>query len=266
MTPPHPRRLGVEPLEGRLTPAGNVTASLVGGQLTVVGDDAANDIRVIQSGSTLTITGQVGTTVNGSASATFSADSLSKAEFTMRGGDDHVFLIALRASNDVVIEMADGDDIVEVSNVRTGNNLTVKGGQGDDLFGVANTTVGGDLNAELDEGEATLFLTRMNIAKNLSVITKDQDDLISIDGAITVGEDLTIETGKGDDIVTVADLVTAAPVSVGKSLSIDTDEGNDRVTLVDVVAGEDVNVSTGKGDDTVRLTDVNSGKSVTVNA
>jgi hypothetical protein len=253
----------LESLESRLPLAGNVTAELSGGQLTILGDSADNDIVVVQSGDTVTITGNAGTTINGAPAAAFTTSGLEKAEFKMESGDDHLFLINVDPSGDVVVEMGDGNDIAEASNVDAGANFTIKSGKGDDLVGVANSSAGGDMNVEF-EGKATLFLTRLNVTKNLSVDT-DGDDQISIDGVITVGEDLTVSTGKGNDVVTVADLVTAAPVSVGKSLRIDTDRGNDRVNLVDVVVGEDIYVNTGKGNDTATLTDVSSGKSLSVN-
>jgi len=255
----------LERLENRLPLAGDVAATLNDGQLTILGDSADNDIRVVEVGGVVTITGLAGTTVNGAPAAVFATPGLVKVDVNMGSGNDHLRQGIIQPTGDVNVEMGDGDDIVESSNARPGGNFSIKAGQGDDFVGVGNATVGGDMNIDF-EGTADLIMSRIAVDKNLSVVTKDGNDQISVEVNIAVGEDLNISTGKGDDIVTVANAVNPTPVDIGKSLTIDTDEGADRVTVLNVTTGEDLNVNTGKGDDRIRLEDVASGKSLSVSA
>ena len=65
------RILGLEQLERREVLAGNVAASLRGGDLFLNGDNLANDISITRIGpNSVTIAGN-GTTVNGQAAVTF---------------------------------------------------------------------------------------------------------------------------------------------------------------------------------------------------
>ena len=68
--------------------------------------------------------------------------------------------------------------------------------------------------------------------------------------ALTVADDLQINTGQGNDSVTLT-----AGLSVVGGLSIHTDGGDDNVTATGVSLQESANVNTGTGNDTVSLTD-----------
>ncbi|MBO0697245.1 MAG: hypothetical protein J2P46_02515 [Zavarzinella sp.] len=64
-------RLRLEVLEGREVPAGNVTASLVGGRLTITGDDQDNVIQsLLVTGTAVTVTPDGSTSVNGQTAGT----------------------------------------------------------------------------------------------------------------------------------------------------------------------------------------------------
>src|SRR5829696_7246076 len=80
--------LALQTLEGREVPAGNVVATLSPfGQLTLVGDDAGNAITVRVTGTSVTVTGNAGTTVNGRASVTAAA-AVGSVQAAMNADDD----------------------------------------------------------------------------------------------------------------------------------------------------------------------------------
>src|SRR5262245_2693277 len=64
--------LGLERLDDRIVPAGNVTGTVLDGTLTLIGDPQSNNIEISGFQGNIRVTGQGGTTVNGAASADFS--------------------------------------------------------------------------------------------------------------------------------------------------------------------------------------------------
>ncbi len=90
----------LERFEVRLTPAGNVAASL-GSVLEIRGDDLGNSLRVTQVGDDVLVEGLDGTTINGQASATFNGAGLEKADVLLFGGADRLEIDGLRATVDV---------------------------------------------------------------------------------------------------------------------------------------------------------------------
>ena len=58
-----PFRPGLEVLEGREVPSGNVTASLIGTVLTITGDGLDNNITIVNDGTNYNVSG-TGTTIN----------------------------------------------------------------------------------------------------------------------------------------------------------------------------------------------------------
>ncbi len=116
------RKLRFESLENRQMMAGDVTAAVAGGVLTITGDTAANDISLLPTGiaNTFLVRGNNGTTVN------------------MAAG-----FLAVGVTSDVTIDLDDGDDILSVNNVVLPANLNIV-----DSFAGTNTVnlgVGGSI-------------------------------------------------------------------------------------------------------------------------
>src|SRR5262245_42531676 len=85
-------KLGCEPLEPRENPAGNVTAFLLGGSLTVVGDALDNAVSIQQSPvGDIVVVGLNGTTVNGRSSVLVGRGLLNT--LNMNGGNDAVEVV-----------------------------------------------------------------------------------------------------------------------------------------------------------------------------
>ena len=89
---PHHYRPRLEALETRLTPAGNVTAVLAGGTLTLTGDAQDNAIAVTQSApSSFTISSDDGTTtINGGADAVTITGVTRDLRVLLDGGNDRL--------------------------------------------------------------------------------------------------------------------------------------------------------------------------------
>ena len=163
---PLPRpRLTVEPLEGRDVPAGNVTATLAGGVLTLTGDDQANVI------STLTLTAghaiiapDAGTSINGKPPGTTEDLPATATKLTARllGGNDSLtiegnaeFVLTQGASFD----LGEGDDTLTLSTtgkVQLGG-LKVVGGEGNEAVTVRGgagkaSTIGGTTTFDFGPG------------------------------------------------------------------------------------------------------------------
>lgn len=267
-------RLGLESLERRENPAGAVTASLLGGQLSVYGDGADNNITVTQSATALTISGQNGTRVNGLASVTFAFPSVVQAEFKMEGGNDTVAISGLRTTlGDITLETMLGNDSVSMSNVQAGSTISVNMEGGDDSFAAIGATAGADMSVEMGDGTSAVGLVNVRVNGTLVVSTGSGNDGVSLSG-VFVGGDLGIITEQGDDVVGIsgarvngsagfstdlgADWVSLFNFSTGYDLGIDTSGGNDRVDLATVGAGANLGVTADDGNDRVAVTNVNA--------
>src|SRR4051812_7347020 len=89
--PRRPVRLALHSLEGRLTPAGNVTAKLVAGSLVVTGDQQSNTLAVTQTAAnSFTVTPVDGTTVNGQADPVTVSGVTRDLVLRLGRGDDRV--------------------------------------------------------------------------------------------------------------------------------------------------------------------------------
>src|SRR5262245_23987544 len=162
-------RLQVEQLEGRLTPAGNVTALLLRGNLLVVGDSAANAVEITAAGGDLVVRGQPGTTVNGGAAATFSG-------------------VGSVAGNLVVL-LGRGADTANIHDLSVGGYAAIDGGVLASLY----ATGPGD----------QITLDTVKVGTYLVVTTGGTDDTVVLN-AVQVGEDTAVLTYGGSDKVTIS--------------------------------------------------------------
>ncbi|HKB06278.1 MAG TPA: hypothetical protein VKD90_29050 [Gemmataceae bacterium] len=141
-------RLSVESLEGRLVPAGTVTASLSAlGVLTLTGTDDDNGITLKVTGSNVTLTPDGTTTLVGSVPPTGVVKSIN---VVMKGGADVVSIdgtSAFQVPGAVTISLGDGDntlDMTTTGKIQVGA-LTVKGGDGLDTVTVKGGAMAGSM-------------------------------------------------------------------------------------------------------------------------
>jgi hypothetical protein len=124
---PHAAHPRLEALEGRDVPAGNVTASLLGGRLTITGDDRDNTLTLLVTPAAVTVTPDATTSVNRQAPGTPAvlpgpATSLAA---NLHGGADRLsidpgsdFVLAGAAA----VNLGDGDNTLTLS---TGGRITL---------------------------------------------------------------------------------------------------------------------------------------------
>jgi len=149
----------------------------------------------------------------------------------------------------LVLTAGTGTDTIKVSSTKSGIPVTVSGGDGNDAITIDGlddiigpVTVNGDDGAtdsltvddSADSGSDTYEVTATEITRGS----------VTIDYGTT--ENVTLDTGKGDDTVNVT--ATAAG-----TLTVDSGDGKDTVNVIATAAGTTLTVDTGKGDDTVAL-------------
>jgi hypothetical protein len=116
-------RLRLEVLEGRAVLAGVVTASLVGGRLTITGDDQDNGLTLLVTGADVTVTPDGTTSVNGQnpgTPVTLSGAAISLAA-NLAGGADS---LAIDGSSDFVLA---GAAVINLGDGTNTLNLTTSG-------------------------------------------------------------------------------------------------------------------------------------------
>lgn len=257
-----PRRLAAESLENRALLAGDITATVDGGVLRLVGDDAANGVLIRGTGENLEVVGtEAGgspTTINGEASFTASgvrrgmAAWLGKGNDSIQLGDDGPVTIW----GTVVVGLGDGNDTVSGS-LKNGGVATFHLGPGADSLGLQQSTLGslvvnGDPLANARGGNDDVSLDAVRVLRGALINTGGGDDSVKIGGGSTFPLGLTINTGDGADRVDLEGTADAA-LWVGNALNIFTGRGNDVVNAQHVTVRGVTTVTNLDGNATVTL-------------
>ncbi|HVV98945.1 MAG TPA: hypothetical protein VHB77_01325, partial [Planctomycetaceae bacterium] len=151
------RRLGLESLEDRRLLAGDITASLAAGSLTLVGGSADDSLVITQSSTgDLVVTGLNGTTING------------KTEYTAK------------VLHNLTIRTNDGNDSITIQGAAIPGDLTINTGNGDDTVVLAGQTVTPDPAAEQTEEEEVI---PTSVGRNLSIVMGSGQDSLNLGGA-----------------------------------------------------------------------------------
>jgi VCBS repeat-containing protein len=156
----------VEHLEDRSVLAGNVLASVAGGNLFLIGDASANQLEVTRLGANnVQITSLDGTTINGQTGP--------------------VTLNNVRTG--ITAALGDGDDVLRLTGASSTSPFEVLG------------------NAMVNSGEGddTIVLTNFSTRGALLLMTQGGDDTITADG-LQVQNPAVIHTGAGEDNVSIS--------------------------------------------------------------
>jgi hypothetical protein len=253
--------LRVEILEDRTVPAGNVSATLVGNTLRIVGDAQSNSVFVYLQGSNVVVEGSSSTTVNGTSSVSFLAANVAGLDIRMNDGNDSVTLgktpnntlTGLTLSRLLQYNGGNGDDTLEVANVSVARTTTIRGGDGDDSVTINNGShFSSSVSISLDTGSTSesVSIDNATFDKPTAIRGSDVDSTVNITantGPTTFNASLTIRTQSGDDQVTL----DGADVSSGP-LTIGTGDGVDQVTL-DGGTYKILSLNTGLDNDTVNI-------------
>ncbi len=119
--------------------AGNVQLRLEDENAIITGDDADNNIIVIQGCcQTVIVAGRAETTVNGQAGRVQVDGVKHDIDIHMKGGDDFVRVEVSSGfpgiPRDLKIDMAEGEDIIELLGVAVDNETRINAGDGNDLI------------------------------------------------------------------------------------------------------------------------------------
>jgi hypothetical protein len=175
--------LSLQPLEGRLTPAGNIVASVSPlGLLLMTGDVDANDVTLTVTPTNVTLTGNAGTTVNGSATPAV-LGLVKSIKTDLKGGNDTLSIdgtASFSVAGAVAITLGDGDNTLNL--VTTGKidlgALTVKAGDGSDIVNIQGgaglgSQVKGAASFNYANGGSSTNFTEMRFGVGVTVIATD---------------------------------------------------------------------------------------------
>lgn len=181
----------VQPLEQRVLPAGNVTVTVRGSDVVLVGDTRANHLEISGLGGELVITGLEGTTINREDEFVldFPVRSLS---VSLNSGDDILQLQDIELTGGLSVKLGAGANIARLENVSVdgaasmtgsskrdvivaldsvfGNALTIGSGSGNDVLGLGNVEVGGLLKINSGAG-SDYVAAHMLTAKSVTMIS-----------------------------------------------------------------------------------------------
>jgi len=276
-----PLRLRVERLDPRLPLAGDVTATLAAGVLTLQGDVEANgvEVSVTQAGDLLVAGRRVdgvdtSLVVDGEAVAERAFRDVTVLRVRLGAGADSFRLFGRETFDLDAVDIGTGpgaDRCMLDLHATLAGSATISTGADDDFVSLSATVLGdlrlltGDgadqVSGEwifvggrtiIDTGTATLTMSgagpngRPLVGRDLVVRALGGGMTVGIVG-VSVGRDLRVSTGAGEDQVTVSQLAT------GRRLQVATGPGNGTVRVDGVAVGEDARLVGGANADSVRM-------------
>ncbi len=255
----HTFRPRLESLEGRLVPAGNVTARLSADALILSGDAQDNAIAVTQAApGEFTVSSDDGTTtINGAA-----------GPVTLKG-----------ATRDLRVQLGNGNDRLRLGSsadetLVIGRDLRVDGGAGDNsVTAFAALRVGRDVAVtNLAGNDSTQFLAPLTTGRDVSIANGDGDSATTLSpgfGTNAIGGSLWVVNGSGSDTNSVADTNVAGGVlfangRTGPADGFTTNFFGASGSSKRLTVGGDVTFATPAGSSSNSLTDTDAGGDVTV--
>ena len=259
-----PRRhaLHVEKLESRSLLAGDISVHIGRDNLFVVGDNAANQVAVMQlAAGTYAVVGFNGTTVEGEADPFVVEGITGKIDIDLKRGNDLVgvgndpaSLIALAQIFGFGSELGDAGELqsdledllaqaAAPERLFVPRDLAIRTGDGRDGVGVIGD-IGGRVHANLGEGNNTLAVVNSLIENDLIARAgKGHDDLF-VDTTV-VAQTLDVNLGEGENIVDFWNSF------VGHSAVVITGRHADIIDFADSVVEHNLTIRTGAGSDEV---------------
>lgn len=253
------RRARFESLELRQLLAGDVTVSVVEGNLVVEGDELANQIAITagEVPGTYIVRGLDGTNVVHSPTPTAETSPVDEVVVTGVTGDARIGLGA-------------GDDRLVVSNVGFRGGVLVRMGEGNDevAIGLRPVPEANPESVSTAEPEMSDFV---RIRGALKIGTGEGDDKVHVDHAV-IGGQLRVEAGRGEDVVrlghadppTPGDLTSATAVvrnvlRVDQGIDVELGAGRDQLFADAVLTGHGLLANGGEGEDALHTHHVRSG-------
>jgi hypothetical protein len=196
-------RLAVQPLESRVVLDGTITASLIGGVLSLTGEDLDNDVQIKVDGTGATLTSTNGTQFTLVTPLTGPVTSI-KAD--LKGGADNFSIDPtsnFAVPGPVAIKLGDGNNTLDLvtSGTLTLGGLTYTGGDGSDAVTIAagaGSTIGGTAKFTYANGGSETNLTGVTYNAVTLVATEGSGagNNVTADG-VTVTKTFSAATGSG---------------------------------------------------------------------
>jgi hypothetical protein len=192
----------LESLESRLTPSGDVTAMLTGGNLSIIDHAASSTLTLSQPAAhEITITPDAGTTINGKAGPVTISGVTGNLDVDLGAGKDTLTFDLSKTSFDigsVSITGTSGDKTVTTDAAGTTHTLNVTGsyrevlGTGTDFTQLHQFEVSGNMTFDHANGAGFVFLgvDKANLGKMFN----------KVGGALTVANVIDGVTGTGSDV------------------------------------------------------------------
>jgi hypothetical protein len=258
------RGFGFESLESRQMLAGDIQATLVGGNLTLTGDNATNAVEIRGTG----VAGEVAvrplakagqTTLEGGIDEIIFTGVTGSVKYLGNLGDDDCIVHDLAVGGDLRIEIPEGS-----SNVRIG--IWVAYG----LLSTGDVTVGGTLSVRAwdlagPDGNDYVFLGRTWVNGRAEVYTGGGNDTLEVYNA--AAGIVEFFTGDGNDAINIAYLQATNPAVSVKIYGDDPSQpapGNDSISIITTSTAAKVVVDGGQGYNTLALNANNFGNELTL--
>jgi len=234
--------------------AGNVSAVIANGGLTLQGDSASNSVTVVFENSNVIVRGLDGTTINGGSS-----------DFVAATGSNGI-------TDRLFASLGQGDDVLLLSGVAVGRRVTVFGQQGNDQIGLDNVSVGRHLMVWSGAGDDTVSLNSSTVSGRTSLATGAGDDLVRlVDSSVGM---LVVTTAAGNDNVVLDNVQVARHGRVvsgadddtlnvtgsqfGRTMRVNMQRGTDVMQMDTSSVGRRTVIHGGGGNDSVSIGASNS--------
>lgn len=228
--------------------AGNVSAKLLGGNLHLVGDSAANEVYVTETEAGIIVRGINGTKINGSATdfVAYPASATTNGSIfaTLGSGDDRLQLDNFALDGNLFVTGGKGNDKLGLSTATIHGNVTFSGDAGNDTFYSEGTTIDGYLTTTLGTGDDLVATKSTQVKKTVTALGVGGADRISLDST-TVDGAFHAVLGKGNDDVRLSNGTNIERVYLA------TGRGSDLVQVVDSTVTDSYVAALGSGADNV---------------
>ena len=233
--------LGLQTLESRDVPAGNVFANLTNGLLSLVGDDLANAVTIRVVGTSVTVTGNAGTLVNGLPSNS-GIGVVSAVQATLNGGDDSLRIdptASFLIPGPLSVNLGPGNNVLGLQTAGriSLGSLGAVTDAGNDTIAVAGganagSIITGTASISTGSGADVVVLSRITFAGAVSVVTGRGADVLTIQDSSTFLNTFSASLGRGTDLFRVAQPPgTTGPVTFLGRVAVQAGLGNDLLRL-----------------------------------
>jgi hypothetical protein len=243
------RTLTFQSLESRAMMTGNVTVSVVNGDLKINGDSKDNEITVVQAVTQGTaepgrfyVTGLNGTRINGNSAGAYFNNVTRDFAISLGGGNDRLTLgdgvsdLHFFVPRNLNINTGSGLNHVDLKTITVTDNTTINGGGDRDFISIKGSNFG---ETQTTSGHG-----------NVSINADAGYDMLWIETS-AVKRDLTIDMGKSK--VNDKEAIDIELINVGHNLKMTTYGGEDTVTIDDIFVGHDLTINTGDKGDYIQL-------------